>query len=68
MGRFSRQSSFLHLFFFFFSFFKLRLRYCSPSGDTPNPSSPHQMGAVNGTLGNLVKRAGYWNLRQREEK
>lgn len=68
MGRFSRQSSFLHLFFPPFSFFKLRLRYRSPSGDISAPLSPRKMGAVNYSLGNLVKRAEYWNLRQREEK
>lgn len=44
MGRFSRQSSFLHLFFS--SFFKLGLRYCLPSGDISTRLSPHKMGTV----------------------
>lgn len=57
--------SFIFLSFFFF---KLRLTYCSPSGGISTPLSPHKMGAVNCSLGNLMKRAGYWNLRQREEK
>lgn len=48
MGRFSRQISFLHRFFS--SFFKRRLNYCSPSGDTSTPLSAHQMGAVNCAL------------------